>query len=231
MDYSQLSASDLALTCLKDGEEHAWIEFVRRFQPLIASVVLRTARTWSEPSKDIVDDLVQETFLKICAERVSLAANFRPEYPDAIFGYIRALTTNLVHDYFRATNSLKRGKNVTIPLSFESPRENPSCNVPPESFVEHAILISQIDRYIRELDTPPNSNRDREIFWLHYRVGLSARAIAGISRFRLSTKGVESTLFRLTKHVKAKLCSQSLRSTPERLQNKGITGTETLSRE
>lgn len=225
MDYSQLPASDLALACLKKGDEPAWIEFVRRFQPVISSVAYRTARLWGEGSPEVVEDLVQETFLKICTDRRALADKFQPYRPEAIFGYLKVLTTNLVHDHFRAVNSSKRGKNLTSSVEDESvfaSREAP-CTI------EQDILISQIDASLRDSQSP-FSNRDRNIFWLHYRMGLSASSIAANPRFQLSTKGVESTLFRLTKYVKARLLTP-FESRPQSSTGKGIRAEDSFSKE
>jgi RNA polymerase sigma-70 factor, ECF subfamily len=232
VDYSKLSPSELLLSCLRTGGEPAWVEFVRRFQPLIASVVLRTARQWGDTSPEIVDDLIQETFLKICTDREDLAAKFQPEHPDAIFGYIKVLTGNLVHDYFRASHSLKRGKTITSSLHLEAePQDNlgPSRSGTPP--VEQAILISQIDASLRSIEVSPHAERDRHIFWLYYRVGMSASAIAALPKFQLSTKGVESTLFRLTRHVKAKLCSHPEPTRPDLVSGEGIRPPEPFSKE
>jgi len=71
VDYATLSADELALACFQEGEEPAWAEFVRRFQPLIAGVVFRVACKWGETSPQIIDDLVQDTYLKVCAEHTA----------------------------------------------------------------------------------------------------------------------------------------------------------------
>jgi RNA polymerase sigma-70 factor (ECF subfamily) len=105
VDCSAMTPVELANACLRTGGEPAWNDFVRRFQPLIASVAGRRARRWGEPSLDVLDDLIQETFLKLCADRRTLLQKFQPENPDAIFGYIKVLTANLVHDHFKALNS------------------------------------------------------------------------------------------------------------------------------
>ncbi len=45
-------------------------------------------------------------------------------------------------------------------------------------------------------------DRDRWIFWMYYRHGLTASAISGFDRFELTQKGVESTILRLTRQVR-----------------------------
>src|SRR5262249_16749202 len=45
----------------------------------------------------------------------------------------------------------------------------------------------------------PHLDRDGKLFWLYYRVGLTADAIAGLQSIGLSTKGMESSFLRLTR--------------------------------
>jgi hypothetical protein len=44
--------------------------------------------------------------------------------------------------------------------------------------------------------------RDQTLFWLYYRHGMSASAIASLSTIGLSVKGVESAILRLTRQVR-----------------------------
>ena len=67
MDCAALSTEELVLKCVESGDAAAWEEFIRRFQPPIARVVLRVARRWGAFSPQLIDDLVQETYLKLCA--------------------------------------------------------------------------------------------------------------------------------------------------------------------
>lgn len=228
MDYSALSSEELLVACLRHGDEHVWSEFVRRFQPLISIVVLRTARCWGETSPDLLDDLIQETFLKLCADRETILQKFEPDHPDAIFGYIKVLTTNLVHDHLKALYSQKRGRNLTstLPEHYDV-QESRRHSLSEAQVIERNVLISQIDAALRALETGTNS-RDRRIFWLHYRAGLSASAIAAIPSIGLTTKGVESTLLRLTRHVKEKLCQQRQRACEDTQESKGIRPAESF---
>lgn len=229
MDYSALSSEELVVACLARGDEQVWAEFVRRFQPLISIVVLRTARRRGDTSPDLLDDLIQETFLKLCADRESLLRKFRPDHPDSIFGYIKVLTTNLVHDYFKALHSQKRGRNLTSTLSDEDgPVESSRPSLSDAEAIERKVLISQIEAALNALDTGLNSRRDRRIFWLHYRTGLSASAIAAVPGIGLTTKGVESILFRLTRQVKEKLCQGGQKPCEGPPNNEGIRPAESF---
>ena len=201
MDYSAMSAEELVHTCLHSGDEPAWVEFVRRFQPLIARVVFRIARQWGESGSSVIDDLIQETYLKLCADGLRVLRTFKPEHPDAIYGYIKVLAANLAHDHFKAAHSKKRGGG-TVPDSTEG--KDLGLKVAAQSSsaaLERQILIGQIDSCLKRVA----SERDRRIFWLYYRVGLAASAIGCLPNIGLTTKGVESTLLRLTRDVREQL--------------------------
>jgi RNA polymerase sigma-70 factor, ECF subfamily len=69
VDYKALPPTELVLCCLRTGGELARTEFVRRFQPLISRVAFRVTRQWGQACSSVIDDLVQETYLKLCADR------------------------------------------------------------------------------------------------------------------------------------------------------------------
>lgn len=229
MDYAQYSPAELVQACIRTGEEPAWQEFVRRFQPLIAVAVLRTARRWGKTSPDLLHDLIQETFLKLCTDRETIIQTFQPQHPDAMFGYIKVLTTNLVHDYFKALHSQKRDEKLTSALSEDQDfDESARRSFSEAEAIERNVLLNQIDTVLRTIETGPHSERDRRIFWLYYRVGLSARAISTVSGIGLSIKGVESTLLRLTRQVKQKLCQDRRKPLESASEDKGTRPAESF---
>ena len=204
MDYCSVSAEELALTCFRGGDESSWAEFVRRFHPLIASVVVRVARQWGESSAQVVDDLIQETYLKLCADRLRLLQNFASTDENSIYRYIKVVTANLSQDHFKASRSLKRGGGVVV---VSSDNELPNATLPasPAESSDRRVLIREVDACIRTVTRGTHGERDRQVFWLYYRVGLTASAIAALPAIELSVKGVESILHRLTTEIREKL--------------------------
>jgi RNA polymerase sigma-70 factor (ECF subfamily) len=213
LNYSALTPADLAILCFKTTDEGAWAEFVRRFHPLIARVAIRVAREWGENSTQAIDDLIQETYLKLYENRGKFVEKFKPIHPDAIFGYIKVFTANLVHDRFKATHSQKRGSQLTASLDpadevkFQS-KESVRCGSPD---LDRTVLIGQIESCLQSIAPGEDGRRDRQIFWLYYRSGLTANAIASIPAVGLTTSGVESALLKLTRLVKAALAPTSFR--------------------
>jgi RNA polymerase sigma-70 factor (ECF subfamily) len=229
LDHRSSSAESLVVACLETRDESLWVEFVRRFQPLIATVVLKTARNYGELTPTLHDDLIQETYLKLCANDCRLLKNFRSRHPGAIFGFLKVVTANVVHDHFKASHAAKRGGHGG-PESLEEEqaiqadvKEPPGFN---SSRIEQTILVQEIDRCLQRTISPAELSRCRRIFWLYYRCGLSARAIASLPDINLTTKGVESAIFRLSGLVrttfrKADCAKASLRN-DSKIEQKGV---------
>ena len=199
---SLMPPEELVRACLSSRDATIWQEFIDRFHRLITTTVLRTARQWGETCPDVLDELVQETYLKLCADQCRLLRGFQSRHPGSIFGYLKVVTANVVHDYFKSAHSSKRGAG--------RPGEalNPDCAANPRQLgnagdIERTILLQQIDRLLAR--SGPSQERDRAIFWLYYGQGLSARAIASLPSVGLTTKGVESALLRLTRHLRVQL--------------------------
>jgi RNA polymerase sigma-70 factor (ECF subfamily) len=227
LDYSSLSSEALVLECLHSGEEAAWTEFIRRFHALIASVVIRVARQWGEISTHAMDDVIQETYLKLCENRVGLLERFKSAHENAIYGYMKVFTANLAHDYFKASKCSKRGGATAIAsLDSETTSGHPITPPTRETSLDRKLLIEEISSCLNTV-VAPSSPRDQRIFWLYYRVGLSAKAIAALPAIGLTVKGVESTVQRLTRQVK-ELMGSDRGSSHREISRKGIRTNESL---
>jgi RNA polymerase sigma-70 factor (ECF subfamily) len=203
-DYSILAIAKLIDACTA-GDAAAWQEFMRRFHSIIAITASRAARRWGEVSPQAIDDLIQETYLKLCADRGRVLQQFRFEHEDAIFGFLKIITANVANDYFKALNAHKRGGNtVSAPLDgseIHSGTDRPAGLTDPE----RALLLDRVDTCLCDLAPVETKDRDRKIFWLYYREGMTAKEIAGLPNIGLTLKGVESTLHRLVQLVRTHL--------------------------
>lgn len=206
MNYASLSPEELILACMQSDDIAAWEEFVRRFQRLIASVAVRIARRWGEPSPHVIDDLVQETYLKLCADNFRLLRRFKSHHQDAFYGYLKVVTANLVHDHFKAAHSSKRGSG-TIESATDEPVASATAvaGLASVKSSERGVLLREIDTMLSRLAAGPQLQRSRRIFWLYYRFGFTASAIAALPYIGLNTKGVESTILRLTRLLRQEL--------------------------
>lgn len=229
MDHSSLSSEKLVRACVEMRDAAAWQEFVARFHRLIASVILRNCRQHGPVSVALVDDLVQDTYLKLCANRCRLLQEFESQHPDAIYGFLKVVASNVARDHFKASLSLKRGGAV-ITQSTDEPKRGCDISQPTlvEAGPERAVLVQQVDTCLRSIVAGPTSERDRRIFWLHYGAGLPASAIATLPTIQLTTKGVESTLLRLVRQVRKRLVDEKGRARIVRPGGEGIRSTESF---
>jgi RNA polymerase sigma-70 factor (ECF subfamily) len=132
MNDSVTSVNDLAKLCAHSAEVLEWEELVVRCSPLTTVVAKRIARLWvSDPSPAIIDDIVQEVFLKLCEHDRRILRGFEPRGEDSFFGLLRLVTASVTNDYFRRQYSTKRGgKVLTMPLL---DGDSASCFLPPKS--------------------------------------------------------------------------------------------------
>lgn len=230
MDYGSISAQDVFLSCLRSGDESAWAEFISRFEPLILRTIIKVATHWGELRPQTIDELLQETYLKLCADRQIIVQSFRPTHPDSVYGYIRAFAGNLAQDHFKAAHASKRGGSARIEsvesLSARS-GEAPYLRSQ-DNRIERDVLLKEIEGILVRLVVGPNAERDKLIFWLYFRSGLAASAIAVLPSIDLTTKGVESTLQKLTTQLKHYLFRSELPGEKTSAADKGMMAEDSL---
>jgi len=205
MDPKKLSIQELVQLCLSSQDQAPWSEFVRRFQPTISGVVRKRLRRWATPDPAVVDDLTQETFLKLCFNNYRALREFKFEQNEnAFYGFLKTVAIHVVDDYIRSTNNEKRGGRLK-----KEDLEQVSITTPAPTAVteraEHRVLISEVKRCLDKQRDDPNFPRDSAIFWLYFQQGLTAKAISQLPSIGLQVKGVESALLRLTRLVRAEL--------------------------
>jgi RNA polymerase sigma-70 factor (ECF subfamily) len=206
MDPRKLSAQELVRFCLASRDQALWVEFVRRFQPLIAGVTVKSIfrHTGRAANRSLVDDLVQDTFLKMCRNDFKILRKFEFRHENALHGFLKVVTAHVVEDDFRKKNSVKEGGGrgeedlEQFQLIIPAPSDSPES-------MERRILFEEVKARLQELAAEPNFTRDSTIFWLYYRDGLTAQAISQLPGIGLTVKGVESTLLRLIKWLRDKL--------------------------
>lgn len=198
MDMLRVPVNELARRCAHSADSVEWEEFLRRCVPVAARVAGRVARLWtSGATPAVVDDIVQEIFLKLCEQERRVLREFRPRGEDSFFGLLRLVSASVANDYFRRQYSAKRGgKVVTVALDDGLFASAPNAS-DGQAGMQRSVLLAEMDRKLR---SAPDviGERDRAIFWLYYLQGLTAEEIAGLPAFELSAKGVESALRRVT---------------------------------
>lgn len=191
----------LVRRCTRDCDPAAWTEFVRRVDPLIRSVVLRLCRRLNLTGREQADDLIQETYVRLCAEDYRILREFEWNEIDRFYAYVKVVTANVVRDAAKASFAAKRGCRITDPLKIYS---IPALQDHPDE-LERDILLGQIFAAARRVSKGPAQQRDLLVFWLYYGLGFKGIEIARIPDIGLTQKGIESLLLRLVRAVRAQL--------------------------
>lgn len=199
MDWAELTPQELIRACAEGGDTAAWSEFIGRYDGVLRAAALGVVRRWGRGSQEERDDLIQEIYLKLCANDQVLAS-LREIREEAISGYLRVLATNTAHDYFRHKAAARRGGLVTDQIS----ERHDGAAVAADN-LETRLMLEQIDRIMQEQTQTQNGVRDRAVFRLYFRNGMTAKEIAGLPGIQLGVKGVEAVLHRLTNCIQKEL--------------------------
>lgn len=182
--------AQLIAQCAGPSRAECLNALIERLQPVVAGVVSRTLRRHGRCDQELVRDLSQETFLKLMGDRFSLQRRAAGRSEGEIIGLVKTTTANLVLDALRAMRPAAQLEEVIV-----SDANNEK--------IEVAVLIQEVDATLKKLLTPASAARDYRIFWFYHRDRMTAKEIALLPGISLSTKGVESVVFRLTADVKA----------------------------
>lgn len=205
--YSSLTLKEIVCLCAGPGDDEAWKEFLLRIRKPIGLVIARTASRWGQPSRSVVEDLVQITCLKLWEGGRHLLRDFAVQQPDAILGYLRKTAVNATHDYFRHGNSQSSGGDKPhVSTSDVDPEAGNNVNGSQEK-IAYQILLNEIDGYLKRSGTGPDQERDRTIFWLYFRQGMTTKEIASLPTIGLSAKGVGSVIERLKYCIREQILS------------------------
>jgi RNA polymerase sigma-70 factor (ECF subfamily) len=197
MRYSSLSLKDVVCLCAGPRDDEAWEEFVSRVGKPISLTIMRTGSLWSEPSRSLVEDLVQVTYLKLWEDGCRLLRNFAIQHPEAILGYLKKTAANVTHDYFKHGYSQSSGGDKPhVSTSDVDPEAGEEVNGSQER-IAFGVFLNEIDEHLKRGLTGPDQERDRMIFWLYFRQGMSTTEIASLPTIGLGAKGVGSVIERL----------------------------------
>lgn len=203
--YSSLSLKDVVCLCAGPRDDEAWEEFVSRVGKPISLMIMRTASLWGRPSRSLVEDLIQVTYLKLWESGRCLLRDFAVQRPEAILGYLKRTAANATHDYFKhGLSQSSGGDKPHLSTSDVDPEADKQIQGSQER-IDYGVFVNEIDEYLRNGLTGPDRERDRTIFWLYFRQGMSTKEIASLRTIGLSAKGVGSVIERLKHSVRDKI--------------------------
>ena len=201
MAEEEIPIRELLQLCLGTGAEDDWREFVRRTQPLIASVIINTVRRWKHPAPSLVDDLIQNTYVKLFDNDKKALRSIKNEYENAIFGFLKVVASNVVQDHFRKPGNKVDEVEVSDAVLPPGPDERER-----REFLDKK---DEVQRILAKLPQSETRERDLAIFWFFYEQGCTAKEISLMPHLKLTVKGVEAVILRLNRHLRGELGNEN----------------------
>lgn len=203
--YSALPLFDVVCICAGPCDDEAWDEFVLRMTTPLSLMIVRTASKWGKPSRDLVEDLMQATYLKLWQGGRTLLKEFALARPEAVLGYLMRVAANTTHDYFKHRYSQSSGgENRHVSTIDVDPETGQGAHGSPHDMA-FEVFLREIDEHLKQCLTGPDQERDRMIFWLYFRQGMTTREIACLPGIGLCAKGVGSVIERLKRSIRERI--------------------------
>lgn len=185
------------------GKVEAWDGFLARFQELIVSTVIRTASRSVGTNRAMVDDLVQDVYVKLCADNFQVLRRVRSDHPNGVYALVKAVAYSTTIDHLRTLKNPLRDESKTV--SLDALQQDLALGEGGESQLHRQMLFERIDAALSSTGPAESLERDRTVFWLYYRQGFTAKEISEMPAMGLTVKGVESLLFRMVAGVRRAL--------------------------
>src|SRR6266704_6812674 len=137
--------------------------------------------------------------------RLSPRAGLRHPTPRSGLGYLKKTAANVAYDYFRHVNTQSFGGDKPHDSTSDvDPEAGKEVRGSQETIV-FEILLKEIDEHLKHCLTGPDQERDRTIFLLYFRQGMSTKEIASLPTIGLGPKGVGSVIERLKHDVREQI--------------------------
>ncbi len=170
------------------------------------STVIRTAAKSGGTNRAMVDDLVQDVYLKLCANNYQELRRVRSDHPNGVYALVKAVAYSTTVDHLRTLRNPLRDESKTVPL--DALQQDLALAEGAESQLHRQVLFGRIDALLEGAGPAESLERDRSAFWLYYRQGFTAKEIADKPAMGLTVKGVESLLFRMVAALRRELAPQ-----------------------
>lgn len=223
--FAKTTNRDLVARCAEAGpDDPAWPEFFARFHHRLRLIVYRSlmAEASRSPGLDVgspqslLEDLVQEAYLKLLAGERRALAEFRGRSENSIYTYLASIAVNVVRDHFKKLRALKSppaalsldGPAFAADAPLEGGRLGDAIAGPgpsPEELARAAEMRRRIEAAVDRATRGQASRRDRLVFRLYFLERLSVEEIVSCQGVGLSSSGVEKCIRRLRDAVEEAL--------------------------
>jgi DNA-directed RNA polymerase specialized sigma24 family protein len=193
MNWQDIPDRKLVELCLERNED-AWVELLRRYRRLIAGIAAKTILRFSRPADGLIQDLVEESIVRICASNFRALRELEWRHEGALRGLLQITASTTAQDHIRKSRSPKRD------VTKEQSLEDPGLVVPlPQNFaaqVERKILLEQLARCLATVtQSEPDCTRNIAMFLLYFGARVTASDLSRL--YNLNVRKVENTVARL----------------------------------
>jgi RNA polymerase sigma factor (sigma-70 family) len=202
MNWREIPDRDLTDVCLR-GEEPAWQEFLRRFQPIVLGVAYNTYRSRSRdhehPDEDMLEDFLHGVLDKLLANDMRALRLFNWTHENAFRAFLKVTTANVVADRIRKNNAGKRDISKEVPLDPAMPIAAKAISADADT----KILLSQIAACLEKYTDPyADRTRDIAIFLLYFGHRVTAMDLSKV--YKLNVRLVENVIAKLIRVARTK---------------------------
>src|ERR1700730_3724639 len=153
-----------------------------------------------------VVDLLQETYLKLCADKCRALIEFAEKHSDEqTLAYMKVIAINVTRDQFKSLHSEKRGASETDQLHEDFDPAARSESFGGAGAMDREVFFKEVHEQLKKCAAGAKEDRDCVIFWLYYLQGMTAKAIAAMPTIGLGAKGVETVIHKLTRCLREHL--------------------------
>jgi RNA polymerase sigma factor (sigma-70 family) len=193
-----LTACELLVECGKNLQDAAlWEEFYTRYRRKIVTYLWRAFRMSSGRGEDFleyVEDWLQDVFTKLVQHDGRVVRSFRGTTDFSVNAFLASIAVSTVADQYRAQRAARRRANL---VPFETLQDFNAPRMESDLRISTLLELLDIEKTLRADAESKNPERDLLIFKLHFLEGLTAREIASIPTFNLTTSGLEKVLNRI----------------------------------
>jgi len=206
----------LMALCARDRQNALlWAEFLRRVTPKIRCFIRGTLQQslggymseghpMTTPGGTQEKDLFQSTIVRLVENDCAVMRRFSGNTDEEVIAYLAVVTRSVVRDCLRKELAQRRPTSCAL-AEAPTAANGGAAALRREPQAERAVLLREIRELCERTLHPPEAalpSRDRLIFELRFREGLSARQIARCEGVRLTKTGVEKVLARLTERLR-----------------------------
>jgi RNA polymerase sigma factor (sigma-70 family) len=226
MKLKEISHSELVDLCSQESSDrNAWTEFCSRYDLHIWTVITRECKEKNmfenfSQSKQAVNDLVQEVYVKLVDKDNKALKEFHGRYENSIYLYLGTIAKNVVRNHVVKMGAQKRppissSLNDTVMISADGDEiqiadqiESKQDNIEEKISIE--MLQKEIDNILEKFLKGRTKTRNKIIFKLNFYEGYTAQEIVSHFNYEMSESRVNNILTDIKKLLRNKLLQKKM---------------------